>query len=200
MSAAPRDLPRLDQTVDERVDAARNRGLLLQAARKLIAERGADAVSMQEIASEAGVGKGTLFRRFGSKAGLMMVLLEEDERLFHEALLRGPAPLGPGATPLQRLRAYGRERLKFVHAHEALLSAADRDPRTRYGPMASLHRRHIRGLLEQAGTSGDLHAQTEALFAQLCGDYVENELTDRGQSFEALGEAWESLARKLCGR
>jgi AcrR family transcriptional regulator len=200
MSAAARDLVLLDKTADERVDAARNRALLLQAARKLIAEHRADAVSMQEIASEAGVGKGTLFRRFGSKARLMMVLLEEDERSFQEAFLRGPAPLGPGATPLQRLLAYGRERLKFVHAHEALLNAADRDPRTRYGPMASLHRRHIRVLLEQAGTSGDLHAQTEALFAPLCGNYVEYELTDRGQSLEALGEAWESLARKLCGR
>jgi uncharacterized protein (TIGR03083 family) len=63
------------------------------------------AVSMQEIASEAGVGKGTLFRRFGSKARLMMVLLEEDERLFQEALLRGPAPLGPGA-PQRRKRLH----------------------------------------------------------------------------------------------
>ena len=66
--------------------------------------------------------------------------------------------------------------------------------------MATLHRRHIRVLLEQAGTSGDLHAQTEALFAQLCGDHVKHELTDGGQSMEALDDAWESLARKLCGR
>ncbi|HEV7854381.1 MAG TPA: helix-turn-helix domain-containing protein, partial [Mycobacterium sp.] len=53
----------------ERGDAARNRTLLLEAARRLIAERGADAVSMDDIAAAAGVGKGTVFRRFGSRAG-----------------------------------------------------------------------------------------------------------------------------------
>ena len=78
----------------ERGDAARNRALLLDAARRLIAERGADAVSMDDIAAAAGVGKGTLFRRFGSRAGLMMVLLDEDERANQEAFLFGPPPLG----------------------------------------------------------------------------------------------------------
>ncbi len=98
----------------ERGDAARNRLLLLDAARTLIAERGADAVSMDDIAAAAGVGKGTLFRRFGSRAGLMMVLLDEDERAIQQAFLFGPAPLGPEAPPLQRLLAFGRERLRFL--------------------------------------------------------------------------------------
>ena len=65
-------------TPQERGDAARNRLLLLDAARTLIAERGADNVSIDDIAAAAGVGKGTVFRRFGSRAGLMMVLLDED--------------------------------------------------------------------------------------------------------------------------
>jgi AcrR family transcriptional regulator len=76
----------------ERGDAARNRLLLLDAARRLIAERGADAVSMDDIAAAAGVGKGTVFRRFGSRPGLMMVLLDEDERASQEAFLFGPPP------------------------------------------------------------------------------------------------------------
>lgn len=49
-------------------DALRNRALLLDAARRLVAERGADAVTMDDVAAAAGVGKGTLFRRFGSRA------------------------------------------------------------------------------------------------------------------------------------
>jgi hypothetical protein len=64
----------------ERGDAARNRALLVDAARRLIAARGPDTVTMDEIAAAAGVGKGTLFRRFGSRAGLMIVLLDEDEQ------------------------------------------------------------------------------------------------------------------------
>ena len=74
-------LPLSSAVPAERGDAARNRALLLDAARRLIAERGADAVSMDDVAAAAGVGKGTLFRRFGSRAGLMLVLLDEDEQV-----------------------------------------------------------------------------------------------------------------------
>lgn len=79
----------------ERGDAARNRAQFLDAARRLIAARGPDTVTMDEIATAAGVGKGTLFRRFGSRSGLMIVLLDEDEQAEQHAFLFGPAPLGP---------------------------------------------------------------------------------------------------------
>ena len=183
----------------ERGDAARNRALLLDAARRLIAERGADAVTTDDIATAAGVGKGTLFRRFGSRAGLMLVLLDEDEKAEQQAMMFGPPPLGPGAPPLERLLAYGRDRLKFVHTHHALLSDANRGPQMRFNEPMMLHHRHIRVLLEDAGTTGDLDAQAFALLALLDADYVHRQLTERGQMLEQLGDAWESVARKLCG-
>lgn len=182
----------------ERGDAARNRALLLDAARQLIAERGADAVTMDDIATAAGVGKGTVFRRFGSRAGLMMVLLDEDERASQHAFLFGPPPLGPDAPPLDRLVAFGRERLCFVHAHHELLSSAS--PEARYSAPAAVHRTHVRMLLESAGTTGNLDVQTDALLALLDADYVEHQLAHGGHSLQTLGDAWESLARKLCGR
>lgn len=184
----------------ERGDAARNRALLLQAARNLIAERGADAVTMDDVAAAAGVGKGTLFRRFGSRAGLMLVLLDEDERASQQAFLFGPPPLGPDAPPLDRLVAFGRERIRFVHAHHELLSAANRDPQNRYNAPATVLRTHVRVLLQEAHTSGNLDAQTDALLALLDVDYVEHQLHEAGQTTQTLGDAWESLARKLCGR
>src|SRR6202790_5121799 len=119
------ELPLSDTAPQERGDAARNRALLLESARRLMAERGADAVTMDEIAAAAGVGKGTLFRRFGSRAGLMIVLLDEDEKVEQQAFMFGPPPLGPGAPALDRLLAYGRDRLQFVHAHYGLLSDAN---------------------------------------------------------------------------
>ncbi len=184
----------------ERGDAARNRMLLLDAARRLIAERGADAVSMDDIAAAAGVGKGTVFRRFGSRAGLMMVLLDEDERAGQEAFLFGPPPLGPDAPPLDRLVAFGRERLRFAHTHHALLSSANRDPQTRYSAPAMVLHTHVRLLLDAAGTTGDLDAQADALLALLDADYVHHQITDRGETLKSLGDAWESVARKLCGK
>lgn len=193
-----RDLP--VSVPQERGDAARNRALLLDAARRLINERGADEVTMEDIAAAAGVGKGTVFRRFGSRAGLMMVLLDEDERTNQQAFMFGPPPLGPDAQPLERLLAFGRARLKFAHTHHELLVAANRDPQSRYGAAATVLHTHVRMLLHAAGSTGDLDAQTDALLALLEADYVEHRLTDRDQSLQGLGDAWETLARKLCGR
>ncbi len=183
----------------ERGDAARNRALLLDAARRLVAERGADAVTMDDVAAAAGVGKGTLFRRFGSRAGLMMVLLDEDERASQHAFLFGPPPLGPDAPPMDRLVAFGRERIRFVHAHRALLSAVNRDPQSRYNAPTMVQRTHVRVLLQAAHTTGDLDAQTDALLALLDVDYVEHHLGQGGHTLRSLGDAWASLARKLCG-
>jgi AcrR family transcriptional regulator len=193
-----RDLP--VSAPQERGDAARNRVLLLDAARRLIAERGADAVTMDNIATAAGVGKGTVFRRFGSRAGLMMVLLDEDEQAMQQAFMFGPPPLGPDAPPLDRLVAFGRERLRFVNTHRELLSAANRDPQSRFGAAAAVQHTHVRMLLATAGTTGDLDTQTDALLALLEADYLDYHLVARDQSLQALGDAWESLARKLCGR
>lgn len=200
--AAPRqvhELPVTNQTPPERGDAARNRTLLLDAARRLIAERGADAVTTDDIAAAAGVGKGTLFRRFGSRAGLMMVLLDEDEKVQQQAFMFGPPPLGPGAPALERLLAYGRDRLTFVRNHYALISDANRDPQMRFNAPAMLQHRHVRVLLEDADTTGNLDAQATALLALLDADYVHHQLTERGETLESLGDAWETLARKICG-
>ncbi len=184
----------------ERGDAARNRRRLLDAARRLIAERGADALTMDELAHAAGVGKGTVFRRFGTRAGLMTVLLDEDERASQQAFLSGPPPLGPAAPPLERLLAFGRMRITFAHTHHALLSAANRDPAARRNAPANVVRTHVRVLLAAAGTTGDLDVQADALTALLDADYVQYRHTQAGRSLDEIADAWESLARKLCGR
>lgn len=59
-----------------RADAERNRQLLLDAAKVLFAERGLQ-VSLDDIAKHAGVGVGTAYRRFGSRAELIEALFDE---------------------------------------------------------------------------------------------------------------------------
>lgn len=183
----------------ERGDAARNRRLLLDAARNLIAHRDPDEVTTEDIAAAAGVGKGTLFRRFGSRAGLMFQLLDDDERAMQQAFLFGPPPLGPGAPPLQRLLAFGRERLRFVVAHRAILAQVSRDPVARDNAAFAVLHTHVRMLLESAASTGDLDAQADALLALLDAGYVTVHMDGRGQTLESMMSAWESLARKLCG-
>jgi hypothetical protein len=69
----------------------------------------------------------------------------------------------------------------------------------RFNAPATLHHRHVSVLLEDAGTSGDIDAQATALLALLDTDYVHHQLTEVGKTLAELGDAWESLARKLCG-
>lgn len=58
-----------------RKDALRNRGLVLDAARRVFSARGLDA-SLEEVAAEAGVGVGTAHRAFGSKDALIAALYD----------------------------------------------------------------------------------------------------------------------------
>ena len=184
----------------ERGDAARNRRLLLDAARRLIAQRGPDGITTDDIASAAGVGKGTLFRRFGSRAGLMIELLDQDERAMQQAFMFGPPPLGPEAPALQRLLAFGRERLRFVHTHRAILTQVNRDPDARYNGACAVLHTHVCMLLESAASTGELHAQADALLALLDAEYVSHQIDTQGQTLESITTAWDSLARKLCGQ
>jgi AcrR family transcriptional regulator len=59
-----------------RADAARNRTLILDAARAAFAESGLD-VGVEEIARRAGVGKGTLYRRFPTKEALVQAIFDD---------------------------------------------------------------------------------------------------------------------------
>ena len=59
-----------------RADAARNRELVLEAAGRLFRTHGLD-VTMQQVADEAGVGVGTVCRRFRTKDDLVAALVEQ---------------------------------------------------------------------------------------------------------------------------
>ena len=84
-------LPLIDEPPRERSDAARNREALLAAAARLVERHGVDGVTMDSVAAEAGVGKGTVFRRFDSREGLMGALLNRSETEWQRLLHRGPA-------------------------------------------------------------------------------------------------------------
>jgi AcrR family transcriptional regulator len=109
----------------ERSDAAENRERILAAARRLLEEQGVSSLSMDAVAAEAGVGKGTIFRRFGSRAGLTHALLDEYMRTFQDAVISGPPPLGPGAAPGERLEAFCLRLIEIQQSHMALALAAE---------------------------------------------------------------------------
>ncbi len=133
----------------ERADAARNRQLLLATARELLAEAGSDALTMDRLAERSGLGKGTVFRRFGSRAGIFQAVLDDNERTLQQEILTGPPPLGPGAPPVDRLIAYGSARIRFLAQNHEIARAAI-DGRKQGGPRRPpLSEIHIRILLRE---------------------------------------------------
>ena len=158
----------------ERSDAARNRRLILDAAGRLFAERGVAAVSMDAVAEAAGVGKGTLFRRFGDKAGLAVGLLDERERHLQQGILTGRPPLGPGAEPIERLHAFVRAYLDFLLANLELVrmsETASPGARYRIGAYRFWHR-HVAILLGQANPGIDADATAHLLLAPLAAEHM----------------------------
>jgi AcrR family transcriptional regulator len=115
----------------QRASAARNQVKILDAARSLLMARDAANVDMREIARAAGVGVGTLYRRFGDKARLLEAIISEDERDLQEAILRRGPPLGPGAPADQRLDAFIDALVKLTERNLGVLLATDATPQGR---------------------------------------------------------------------
>lgn len=180
----------------ERADAARNREALLVAARELVEEQGVAAVTTEAVAVRAGVGKGTVFRRFGSREGLMAALLDHSESAWQASVITGPPPLGPGAPPLERLLAFGRYRLEATLLHAELISAAGQSA-ARSGAPYSFVAMHVRHLLGELGVSGDLPILATAILAPLEVPILEQQVRVDGFSVERVYRGWADLVARV---
>ncbi|WP_441250470.1 TetR/AcrR family transcriptional regulator [Kitasatospora sp. McL0602] len=178
-SAIPLELLRTPPP-KERSDAARNRAAVLEAAARLFAEHGVEAVSMDQVAAAAGVGKGTLFRRFGDKSGLAVALLDARERVLQEAVLHGPPPLGPGVPAEERIAAFLDAYFDYLLEHLPLVrmsETATPGARYRIGAYRFWHR-HLAILLS---TAPDPEHTAHALLAPLAADHVAALLPELGE-------------------
>jgi AcrR family transcriptional regulator len=186
----------------ERADAARNRERVLVAARRLFAERGLQHVSMSDVAREAGVAKGTVFHRFGDRAGLAVALLDEHERELQERVLRGPPPLGPGAPARERLVAFLGALADLTDEHRELLLEVDHArPAGRYRTGAyGAWAQHTALLLAELRPDADAALLADIVLAPLSADLVEHLRTDRGRSRTDVRAAAIEAAERLVGR
>lgn len=170
----PVELRRAAPVRKERADAARNRTAILAAAERLFAEHGVAAVSMDAVAAEAGVGKGTLFRRFGDKAGLAAALLNEREAELQERILHGPPPLGPDARPVDRLVAFVEAYIAYAYRHLDLIRMSETaapGARYRIGAYQFWHR-HVAVLLAAADPALDADATAHLVLAGLSAEVL----------------------------
>lgn len=188
-------LPVIDSHGSERADAARNRQKILDAARRLVEQRGVDEMSMDRLAEEAGVGKGTIFRRFGDRAGLAHALLDEHERAFQDGFIRGEPPLGPGAQPVERLRAFGHALIDLLEEHGDLILAAESGSAcARFrSPAFRAHRAHVTSLLDELDPRLDAEYHADSLLAVLAADQYRHLRREREMPIERVRAGWDSV-------
>ena len=134
----------------ERADAQRNRLRVLDAAARLLAED-PSGTTMEQIAAAAGVGKGTLYRRYPDRTAIAAALLDEHERALQERIVRGPPPLGPGAAPAARLRAFYAAYVAFLEQHGHLSRAIESTPQRLRSGAHGAWRQHVALLVREAG-------------------------------------------------
>jgi AcrR family transcriptional regulator len=173
------------QSRGERRDAQRNLARVLRAAHELFAERGAE-VTMEEVARRAGVGVGTIYRRFPSKEHLFAAVSQAACAAAQSHL---ESVAQSERDPLGRLRA-----LVFVQYQRCEAQAALLDPQMAAAGASATEQQELyatlHGMLAQAIAEGQragaVRAGDAAVLAALC--------------LELLGpRAFQNLARVVDG-
>ncbi len=172
-----------------RKDAVRNREAVLAAADALFARREDPGdITMADVAAAAGVGKGTLFRAFGDRAGLLRALYEARLEPIGAAVEAGPPPLGPGTPAAERVPAVLDALLCFKLDHRGLALALEESGSG--SPYRTEHyaRWHalLRDLLEQIPAPADSDFTAHVLLAAVRADLVEHLAGERGTAGDAL--------------
>ncbi|MEV4803627.1 helix-turn-helix domain-containing protein [Nonomuraea sp. NPDC049421] len=191
-------LPVIGQPQPERADAVRNRRKILDVAARMISEHGTDGLSLDEVARAAGVGVGTVYRRFGDRTGLLMALLDEHERRFQEAFLAGPPPLGPGAPPEERVIAFLHALVDRIVAQEDLYVMLERSRKANVGMGPyGLHHVHLAALLTQVRPGTPTAYLADALLASVGACLMAYQRHERGMTVGDIKAGLTLLAESV---
>ncbi|MEV8440881.1 TetR/AcrR family transcriptional regulator [Actinosynnema sp. NPDC051121] len=183
-----------------RKDAARNHAAILATAARLIAERGPDGFSMDDVATAAGVGKGTVFRRFGDRDGLVRAVVDETSRAWRaqsEALLAAD-----DVPATERVITFVATLFDHVMAALPLVTALERVSTRSIAcdENSDLTHRRLVALITRVRPGGDAEFLAHALLAQLRADVLGHLVHQCGLSVPrvragVLSLAWDVLSR-----
>ena len=179
-----------------RSDALRNHRRLLDAARRLFDTNGVDAVSMTQIAQEAGVGKGTLYRNFDNKVELCYALLDEEQRDLQNNTLRR---MRTNQDTEANLRWFLEQAAAFVIRNEDVLHAgADAGQAVTLQLPAHLWwRQTILNLLQQLELVGDADYFSDMLYVMLHINTIHFQRNTLGYSVQRIQDGLQAAVDHL---
>ena len=194
----------------ERRDAVANRQRILQTAEKLFADQGVANVNMAEIAQAAGVGKGTLYRRFTNKAELCLALMDSQMIDFQNGMLARMQQMSAQGLPkLTQLNHFIDALVYFTDAHAPLLCEVQRAGLLQEQEPNGLELPHfwqymtVNGLLKTAVANNELQSTldidylADALLAPLKADIFYFQRAQRGFSLERISAGMRLLISGL---
>jgi AcrR family transcriptional regulator len=169
-----------------RTDALRNRERILEVAKAAFTRQGANA-SLEEIAKQAGVGAGTIYRHFPTRD----VLIEGVYRNEVEKLAAAAARFAETMSPIEALRAWMLLLVDYIAAKHIIAPALNTivgGPSRLFEGSRTTIRDAIDGLVKRAKRSGDLRKDLDA--SDLLRALI-------GASHVGSGPDWQQSARRL---
>lgn len=153
--------PRGASARSKRADAVRNQQTLLDAAAEVFVTSGVDA-PIRQIAARAGVGMGTIYRHFPTRADLVVAVYRHQVEACAEA---GPNLLADAGSPIEALRQWVDLFVDFLVTKHGLAGALQSDS----GGSDALHTYFLdrlvpvcTQLLDAAVDAGEIRAGTHA--------------------------------------
>jgi AcrR family transcriptional regulator len=181
----------------ERADAARNRRILLEAAGRILREDGVAALSMEAVAAAAGVGIGTVYRRFGDLSGLAYALLDQSEQALQADFMFGAPPVGPGAPPADRLHAFLHRCVDHLTEQAEILTMAESGTQHYRTAAYGVRRRHTTMLLHEINPDLDADYLADALLAALSGRLFLHHTVDEHMDTDRIKSGLDQLLRGI---
>lgn len=184
----------------ERRDAAENRQRILDAALRLFEHNGVEQVSMNQIATEAKIGPGTLYRRYRNKSELCLDLMKENIIILFENI-EAHLTQNRTAPASQRLKGVLTLFIRFREKKSQLLTGVEESTttnrfrsRTQSPLYVELHQLLV-GLLDEMTVTGhtppDSVFKADMLLMALSSDSYSFQKEERGYSSEKfLEQIW----------
>jgi len=169
-----------------RADALRNRERILEVAKAAFTREGANA-SLEEVAKQAGIGPGTLYRHFPTRDALIEGVYRNEV----EKLAAAAAHFAQTMSPLEALRAWMLLLVDYIAAKHIIAPALNSvvgGPSRLYENSRSMIQRAMADLVKRAQRSGDLRRDLDAF------DLLRALI---GVSHVGSGVDWQQSARRL---
>ena len=169
-----------------RTDALRNRERILEVAKGAFTRHGA-ATSLDDIAKQAGVGAGTLYRHFPTRDALIEAVYRSEVEKLAAAALGFTAAM----APVEALRAWLLLFVDYIAAKHIIapaLNSVAGGPSRLYEGSRSLVQGAIEELVKRAKKSGDVRRDIDA------SDLLRAVI---GVSYVSSGGDWQQSARRL---